>query len=96
MQSNEKSTNKFLPKQPITLSAYYIVQYWDNWGIENGEYKEATEREYAIHSGPYDSYLGAVLAIMEFSKTAVTAKFDILESSITGSVLGFDIDSGEI
>lgn len=96
MQSNEKSTDKFLPKEPITLSAYYVVQYWDNWGIENGKYKEATEREYAIHSGPYSGYLDAVLAIMELNKKSPTSKYDILESNITGSVLGFDIDSGDI
>lgn len=90
------STDKFLPKGVITLPAYYVVQYWDNWGIEGGKYIPATKREYAIHSGPYDSYLGAVLAIMELSKTAVTGKFDILESVIAGKVLGFDIDSGEL
>ena len=96
MPSNQKSTDPFLPTEPITLEAYYVVQYWDNWGIEGGKYIPATKREYRLHSGPYDSYLGAVLAIMELSKTAITGKFDVFESSITGKVLGFDVNSGEI
>lgn len=89
------STDKFLPKHRITLDAYYIVQYWDNWGIENGEYKPADKREYAIHSGPYSSYLDAVLNIMELTRQSPTSKYDILESKISGKVLGFDIDGDE-
>lgn len=87
--------DKFLPKGIITLDAYYIVQYWDNWGIENGEYKPPDKREYAIHSGPYSSYLDAVLNIMELTRESPTSKYDVYESKISGKVLGFDIDGDE-
>lgn len=91
-----QSTNPLFPKGIVTLEAYYVVQYWDNWGIENGKYKEADTREYQIHSGPYPGYLGAVLAIIDLSKANPTSKYDILCAPIAGNVLGFDVESGEL
>jgi hypothetical protein len=90
------STDPLFPKSAITLEAFYIVQYWDNWGFENGKYKEADHREYQIHSGPYPGYLGAVLAIIDLSKQHPMSKYDILSAPITGNVTGFDVNSGEI
>lgn len=91
-----RSTDRLFPKGVVTLEAFYVVQFWDNWGIENGEYKEATEREYQIHSGPFPDYLSAVLAIIDLSKANPTSKYDILSAPIAGNVLGFDVESGEL
>ena len=91
-QENQISTDPLIPSGVISLEAHYVVQYWDNWAIENGKYVPATKREYKIHSGPYDSYLAAVLAIIEISKRSVTGKYDILKSVVSGKVLGFDLE----
>jgi len=79
-----------VPQGPIVLEAWYIVQYWDNWGIENNQYVEPTEREYRLHSGPYGDYLGAVLALMKAQGVQTTANYDIMEGQVTGTVQGFD------
>lgn len=88
--------DKLIPKGVITLPAFYVVQYWDNWRLENNQYYPPTNREYAIHSGPYQGYLDAVLAIIKLAEQHQTAKYDILESVIGGKILGFDVDSGDI
>ena len=85
-----------IPTEPIDLEAFYVVQYWDNWRLENGQYYPATSREYGICSGPFGGYLDAVLAIIQLSKDNPTSKYDILQSKISGTVLGFDVDSGEL
>ena len=79
-----------VPPYPITLELWYIVQYWDNWGIERDQYIPPTEREYRIESGPYGDYLTAVLALMEVQKQSPLGKFDLFESAVTGKVYGFD------